>query len=86
MFALFAAMVLGGNRTVDMFGVGLATAVLLDATVIRSVLLPATMTLLGRLNWWIPGWLDRVLPELRPPDRTPPVPLPVEPSPAAAVA
>jgi RND superfamily putative drug exporter len=66
MFALFAAMALAGSRTVETFGVGLALAVLLDATVIRSLLLPATMQLLGRYNWWIPGWLHRRLPVLRP--------------------
>ena len=43
-------------------GVGLAAAVLIDATVVRAVLLPAAMTLLGRHNWWLPGWLDRLLP------------------------
>lgn len=66
MFALFAAMALSGTRTVETFGVGLALAVLLDATVIRSLLLPATMQLLGRYNWWLPSWLMRRLPELRP--------------------
>jgi RND superfamily putative drug exporter len=66
MFALFAAMALAGSRTVETFGVGLALAVLLDATVIRSILLPATMQLLGRYNWWLPSWLRRRLPVLRP--------------------
>jgi RND superfamily putative drug exporter len=66
MFALFAAMALSDSRTTATFGVGLALAVLLDATVIRSVLLPATMQLLGRYNWWLPSWLLRRLPELRP--------------------
>jgi RND superfamily putative drug exporter len=66
MFALFAAMALAGSRTVETFGVGLALAVLIDATVIRSVLLPATMQLLGRYNWWLPSWLHRRLPVLRP--------------------
>jgi RND superfamily putative drug exporter len=45
-----------------MFGLGLATAIFVDATVVRLVLVPATMTLLGRANWWLPGWLDWVLP------------------------
>jgi RND superfamily putative drug exporter len=66
MFALFAAMALSDSRTVSTFGVGLALAVLLDATIIRSVLLPATMQLLGRYNWWLPSWLMRRLPQLRP--------------------
>ena len=45
-------------------GIGLATAILLDATLIRMVLVPSTMQLLGDRNWWLPGWLDRVLPHL----------------------
>ena len=45
-----------------MFGLGLATAIFIDATVVRMVLVPATMTLLGRANWWLPAWLDRLLP------------------------
>jgi RND superfamily putative drug exporter len=49
-----------------MMGVGLATAIFLDATVVRLVLVPATMKLLGDANWWLPGWLDRLLPELDP--------------------
>jgi RND superfamily putative drug exporter len=43
-------------------GIGFASAVLLDAFVIRTVLVPALMHLFGRANWWLPGWLDRVLP------------------------
>jgi len=45
-------------------GVGLAVAVALDATVIRILMVPAVMRLLGRWNWWIPGWLDRLLPRI----------------------
>ena len=45
-------------------GVGLAVAIALDATVIRILLVPATMRILGRINWWIPAWLDRILPRL----------------------
>jgi putative drug exporter of the RND superfamily len=47
-----------------MLGLGLATAILIDATIIRMVLVPATMALLGKANWWLPAWLDRVLPHL----------------------
>jgi RND superfamily putative drug exporter len=43
-------------------GVGMAAAVLIDATLVRMVLVPATMALLGRANWWLPRWLDRLLP------------------------
>jgi RND superfamily putative drug exporter len=49
-----------------MMGVGLATAIFLDATVVRLVLVPTTMKLLGDANWWLPGWLDRLLPDLDP--------------------
>jgi RND superfamily putative drug exporter len=45
-------------------GVGLAIAVALDASVVRTLLVPATMRLLGRLNWWLPSWLDRLLPHV----------------------
>jgi RND superfamily putative drug exporter len=47
-----------------MLGVGLSAAIVLDATIVRMVLVPATMALLGRANWWLPGWLDRRLPHV----------------------
>jgi len=47
-----------------MFGLGLATAIFVDATVVRIVLVPATMKLLGDANWWLPGWLARILPTI----------------------
>ena len=50
--------------SVKLFGTGLATAVLLDATVVRMLLVPATMELLGDRNWWLPRWLDRILPTI----------------------
>jgi len=56
--------VLGVDRSIKLFGLGLAVAVLIDATVVRLVLVPATMELLGDRNWWLPPWLDRVLPTL----------------------
>ncbi len=62
MFFVFAGFVLGSDRSLKMFGLGLAVAVLLDATVVRLILVPATMELLGDRNWWLPRWLDRVLP------------------------
>ena len=64
MVMLFLAFVMGPDLTIKVFGLGLAVAVLLDALVIRSALVPAVMLLLGRANWWLPGWLDRVLPHL----------------------
>jgi len=64
MVCVFVSFVLGADAATKMFGIGLATAILLDATLVRMVLVPATMTLLGRANWWLPGWLDRVLPRV----------------------
>ena len=64
MVCVFLAFVLGDDAATKMFGVGLATAILIDATLVRMVLVPATMKLLGRANWWVPGWLDRVLPQV----------------------
>ena len=64
MVMLFLAFVLGPDITIKLFGFGLAAAVLLDALVIRSVLVPAIMLLLGKANWYLPRWLDRVLPQL----------------------
>jgi RND superfamily putative drug exporter len=64
MISVFAAFVLGDDPIIKMFGLGLATAVFIDATIVRIVLVPATMRLLGDWNWWLPGWLDRLLPNL----------------------
>lgn len=64
MISVFGAFVLGDDPNGKLFGVGLAVAVLIDATLVRMVLVPATMSLLGRANWWLPGWLDRILPHL----------------------
>jgi RND superfamily putative drug exporter len=62
MICVFMAFVLGGQRTIAEFGVGLAAAVTIDAFVLRTVLVPALMHLFGRANWWLPSRLDRVLP------------------------
>ena len=51
-------------RTIKILGLGLAVAVAIDATIVRMLLVPATMKLLGAKNWWIPNWLDRILPNL----------------------
>jgi putative drug exporter of the RND superfamily len=64
MVTVFASFVFGDVTTIKLFGVGLATAILVDATVVRMVLVPATMELLGDRNWWFPRWLDRVIPRL----------------------
>ena len=65
MVTVFVSFVLGHDVMAKMFGIGLAAAVLIDATLIRMVLVPATMELLGERNWWLPTWLDRILPRLR---------------------
>ena len=85
MVVVFASFMLAGDRTIALFGLGLASAVFLDAVVIRCVLLPAVLELLGRATWRFPAALDRLLPRLaiEPPDertapeQPPPVPRPV---------
>jgi RND superfamily putative drug exporter len=64
MVVVFASFLLETDRVVKLMGFGLAIAVLLDATLVRMLLVPATMELLGDRNWWIPRWLDRILPKL----------------------
>jgi putative drug exporter of the RND superfamily len=64
MVVVFASFVLEDQRVIKLFGLGLSTAVLLDATLVRMLLVPATMELLGAKNWWLPKWLDRILPTL----------------------
>ena len=71
MVAVFLGFATEGDLVLKQIGVGLAVAILVDATVVRMVLVPATMSLLGRWNWWLPGWLDRLLPHL---DVEPPAP------------
>ncbi|MFJ8044146.1 MMPL family transporter [Kitasatospora sp. NPDC096147] len=64
MVSVFAAFVISDNIVIKMMGVGLAVSVLIDATVVRLLLVPAVMTLLGRAVWWTPAWLDRLLPHI----------------------
>jgi RND superfamily putative drug exporter len=64
MVMVFASFMLGEERIIKLFGLGLASAVLIDAVVIRSVLVPAIMQLFGKSAWYIPDWLDRILPRL----------------------
>jgi RND superfamily putative drug exporter len=64
MVSVFFAFVLGDDRSIKLFGLGLSVAVLIDATIVRMLLVPATMELLGDRNWWIPRWLDRILPRV----------------------
>ncbi len=64
MVCVFSAFILGDDRQLKLFGLGLASAVFIDATVVRMLLVPATMELLGARNWWLPNWLDRLLPKI----------------------
>ncbi|CAM5553086.1 membrane protein [Streptomyces avidinii] len=78
MISVFLAFVLSGDRIIAMFGIALAAAVALDAFVLRTLLVPALMHMLGGANWWLPAWLDRRLPRIsiEPPERRPHVELP----------
>jgi putative drug exporter of the RND superfamily len=92
MVFVFGLFVFGDLRSIKLIGLGLATAVFIDATIVRLVLVPATMELLGKRNWWIPRWLDRILPHLEIERHTPssatsagssqPLPPPLCPSPS----
>ena len=62
MVSVFFAFIINGDPTVKQFGVGMGVAVAVDATIVRCLLVPAVMVLLGRANWWFPGWLDKVTP------------------------
>ena len=62
MISVFLGFVLGDDPAIKMMGLGLATAIFIDATVVRMILVPATMKLMGRANWWLPTWLGRILP------------------------
>ncbi len=64
MVFVFGSFVLNGDPTIKQFGVGLAVAVILDATVVRCLLVPALMLLMGKVNWWMPRWMDRVVPHM----------------------
>ncbi|MGH3260344.1 MAG: MMPL family transporter, partial [Streptosporangiaceae bacterium] len=64
MILVFAAFILTGQLAIMQIGLGFAAAIFVDAYVIRTVLVPAVMHMLGRANWWLPAWLDRALPRL----------------------
>ncbi len=84
MIAVFFGFMLGDDPAIKMMGLGLATAIFLDATVVRLVLVPATMKLLGNANWWLPDWMDRALPTFDHEGRRE-QPRPLEPVPAGIV-
>jgi RND superfamily putative drug exporter len=64
MVVVFLAFLAAPDTFLKLFGIGLASAIFLDATLVRMILVPAVMQLLGSRNWWIPNWLERILPEL----------------------
>ncbi|MFB7674008.1 MMPL family transporter [Kitasatospora purpeofusca] len=88
MVAVFAAFVPSPDLPIKVIGVGMGSAILIDATLVRLLLVPAVMHLLGRGNWWLPGWLDRRLPHLHVEGHTEhyqPKPTPEAPRPLTAV-
>lgn len=76
MVCVFLSFVLGEDRIIKEFGLGLASAIFIDATIVRLALVPATMELLGDWNWWLPRWLDRALPRLNIEGNVPHLPAP----------
>ncbi len=64
MILVFGSFILGGNRVIKEFGIGLAGGILVDALLIRMAIVPSIMMLFGKANWWFPAWLDRMLPKL----------------------
>jgi putative drug exporter of the RND superfamily len=64
MIVVFGSFILGGERVIKEFGLGLSAAILVDAVIIRSALVPSLMLLFGKANWWFPGWLDRHIPRI----------------------
>jgi putative drug exporter of the RND superfamily len=71
MVVVFLSFAVSDEVFLRLFGVGMATAILVDATIIRMVLVPAVMQVLGRANWWMPRWLDRIVPRIDPEARVP---------------
>ncbi len=64
MIAVFGGFILGDNRVVKLIGIGLASAIFIDAFILRTVLVPSLMHLFGKANWYFPKWLDRITPKV----------------------
>ena len=64
MVFVFGSFVLEDQRAIKMFDLGLVAAVAVDVSLVRMLIVPSTMELLGARYWWLPGWLDRILPDL----------------------
>jgi len=84
MVAVFSVFVLTGVPSIQQLGLGTAVAIALDATLVRLILVPAAMELMGRWNWWLPGWLNRILPHVGLEGRAPKAPRSPEAEPARA--
>lgn len=83
MILVFASFALGDSVVIKQFGLGLAGAILIDAFIVRTVLVPSLMHLFGNANWWLPNWLDRALPHLNIEGADRPISVPVEPVPVS---
>jgi RND superfamily putative drug exporter len=64
MVAIFASFMTSDSRIIKLFGLGLTSAIFVDATVVRLIVVPASMELMGKANWWLPRWLDRIVPHI----------------------
>jgi RND superfamily putative drug exporter len=64
MICVFLSFAVGGERIIAEFGIGLGGAVLIDAFIIRTILVPSLMHFVGKANWWMPRWLDRIVPHI----------------------
>jgi putative drug exporter of the RND superfamily len=64
MILVFGSFILGGELVIKQFGLGLAAGILMDAVLIRMVVVPSLMFLFGKANWWFPSWLERILPHI----------------------
>jgi uncharacterized membrane protein YdfJ with MMPL/SSD domain len=84
MVAVFSVFVLTGVPSIQQLCLGTAVAIAIDATLVRLILVPAAMELMGRWNWWLPGWLDRILPHVGLEGTAPKTRAPAEPEPARA--
>jgi len=65
MASVFLAFVPTPDSTIKLFGIALASAVIIDAFIVRLILVPSLMSMFGKANWWLPGWLDRLLPKVQ---------------------
>jgi putative drug exporter of the RND superfamily len=79
MIAVFTSFVLNSQPTIKMLAIGMAFAVLIDASLVRMILVPAVMTMLGRWAWWMPRWLEPIVPHLQLEGGDEPEPAPAQP-------